>query len=154
MRWATTDAMSWQRIVLAASVFLVTLALFGGLAHHFAIVAMWMPLINSVALVTTTPMAPSARPWPIIAGHAATALAGSFAGWMFGPSVEVAIIAATVGLLLMMVGRAVHPPAAATGLIFTLHPVPPHLAVPLLLVGAGAVALIAAALRSRENHSG
>lgn len=154
MRWATTDSMSWQRIVLAASVFLVTLALFGGLAHHFAIVAMWMPLINSVALVTTTPMAPSARPWPIIAGHAATALVGSFAGWMFGASVGVAIVAATVGLVLMMVGRAVHPPAAATGLIFTLHPVPPHLAVPLLLIGAGAVALIAVAMRSRENHSG
>ena len=154
MRWATTDSMSWQRIVLAASVFLVTLALFGGLAHHFAIVAMWMPLINSVALVTTTPMAPSARPWPIIAGHAATALVGSFAGWMFGASVGVAIVAATVGLVLMMAGRAVHPPAAATGLIFALHPVPPHLAVPLLLIGAVAVALIAAALRSRENHSG
>lgn len=153
MKWATTDAMSWRQIGLAASVFFCTLALFGGLAHHFAIVAMWMPLINSVALVTTTPMAQSARPWPIIAGHAATALVGSFAGWMFGASVGVAIVAATVGLLLM-VGRAVHPPAAATGLIFALHPVPPHLAVPLLLIGAGAVALIAAALRSRENHSG
>ena len=154
MKWATTDAMSWQRIVLAASVFLATLALFGGLAHHFAIVAMWMPLINSVALVTTTPMAPSARPWPIIAGHAVTALAGSFAGWMFGPSVEVAIVAATVGLLLMMAGGAVHPPAAATGLIFALHPVPPHLAVPLLLIGAVAVALIAAGLRRWDKRPG
>jgi len=154
MKWATTDAMSWQRIVLAASVFLATLALFGGLAHHFAIVAMWMPLINSVALVTTTPMAPSARPWPIIAGHAATAIAGSLAGWMFGASVGVAIIAATIGLVLMMVCRAVHPPAAATGLIFTLHPVPPHLAVPLLLVGAGGVALVGVALRRWQDHPG
>ena len=147
MKWAATDAMSWQRIALAASVFLATLALFGGLAHHFAIVAMWMPLINSVALITTTPMAPSARPWPILAGHAATAIVGSLAGWMFGASVLVAIIAATIGLLLMMVGRAVHPPAAATGLVFTLHPVPPHLAVPLLMLGAGAVTLIGMALR-------
>ena len=147
MKWVATDAMSWQRIALAASVFLATLALFGGLAHHFAIVAMWMPLINSVALITTTPMAPSARPWPILAGHAATAIVGSLAGWMFGASVLVAIIAATIGLLLMMVGRAVHPPAAATGLVFTLHPVPPHLAVPLLMLGAGAVTLIGMALR-------
>ena len=147
MKWAATDAMSWQRIALAAWVFLATLALFGGLAHHFGIVAMWMPLINSVALIATTPMAPSARPWPILAGHAATAIVGSLAGWMFGASVLVAVIAATIGLLLMLVGRAMHPPAAATGLVFALHPVPPHLAVPLLMLGAGAVALIGMALR-------
>ena len=147
MKWAATDAMSWQRIALAAWVFLATLALFGGLAHHFGIVAMWMPLINSVALIATTPMAPSARPWPILAGHAATAIVGSLAGWLFGASVLVAVIAATIGLLLMLVGRAMHPPAAATGLVFALHPVPPHLAVPLLMLGAGAVALIGMALR-------
>ncbi|AMK22046.1 MULTISPECIES: HPP family protein [Sphingobium] len=153
MKWATTDAMSWRRIGLAGSVFLATLALFGGLAYHFAIVAMWMPLVNSVALIATTPSAPSARPWPIMAGHAATAFVGSLAGWMFGASVLVAIIAATLGLLLMMAARAVHPPAAATGLVFTLHPVPPHVAVPLLMLGAGAVTLIGMALRRWDRPS-
>lgn len=34
MRRATTDAMSWPAMVLAASVFLATLALFGGLAQR------------------------------------------------------------------------------------------------------------------------
>ncbi|WP_052730293.1 HPP family protein [Sphingomonas sp. SRS2] len=147
MPWTTTDVMSWRAMLLAASMFLVTLALFGGLAHHFGIVAMWMPLVNSVALIATTPKASSARPWPILAGHAATALVGSMAGWLFGASVLVAIIAATIGLLLMMLFRAVHPPAAATGLVFTLHPVPPHLAVPLLMLGAAAVALVGVGLR-------
>lgn len=147
MSWAKTDAMSWPAMVLAASVFLATLALFGGLAHHFGIVAMWMPLVNSVALIATTPKAPSAQPWPILAGHAATAIVGSLAGWLFGASVLVAIVAATTGLLLMMAFRAVHPPAAATGLVFTLHPVPPHIAVPLLMLGAAAVTLVGVGLR-------
>lgn len=152
MKWPTTDAMSLPAMLLAASVFLATLALFGGLAHHFGIVAMWMPLVNSVALIATTPKAPSARPWPILAGHAATAIVGSLAGWLFGASVLVAVIAATIGLLLMMLFRAVHPPAAATGLVFTLHPVPPHIAVPLLMLGAGAVAMVGVALRRWDER--
>lgn len=154
MKWERTEAMAWQRIALAALVFFVTLALFGGLASYFAILAMWMPLINSIALVSTTPQAPSARPWPILVGHASTACVGSLAGWIFGASLPVAILAATLGLVLMMIGRAMHPPAAATGLIFTLHPVAPHLAVPLLMIGAGAVSLLGVGLRRTaiENH--
>ncbi|ATE66927.1 HPP family protein [Rhizorhabdus dicambivorans] len=144
-----TEAMSWQQVALAATVFLAALALFGGLAHHFGIIAMWMPLVNSLALVATTPKLPSAHPWPIVAGHAATAVVGSVAGYFFGASVGVAIIAATLGLLLMLVGRAMHPPAAATGLVFTLHPVSPHIAVPLLLLGAAGIAALGAVLRRR-----
>ena len=144
-----TDAMSWQSVALAAAVFLVALALFGGLARYFGIIAMWMPLVNSLALVAATPKLPSAHPWPIVAGHAATAVVGSVAGHLFGASVGVAICAATLGLLLMLIGRAMHPPAAATGLIFTLHPVPPQIAVPLLMLGACGIAGLGALLRRR-----
>lgn len=151
MAWVRTEAMSWQRIALAGTVFLAALALFGGLAHHFGIIAMWMPLVNSLALVATTPRLPSAHPWPIIAGHAATAIVGSLAGHLFGASVAVAIIAATLGLLLMLAGRAMHPPAAATGLVFTLHPVPPHLAVPLLIAGASGIAALGALMRRADR---
>jgi len=151
MAWVRTEALSWQRIALAGTVFLAALALFGGLAQYFGIIAMWMPLVNSIALVVATPRLPSAHPWPIVAGHAATAIVGSLAGHLFGASVAVAIVAATLGLLLMLIGRAMHPPAAATGLIFTLHPVPPQLAVPLLIVGASGIAALGALMRRADR---
>ena len=151
MRWVRTEPLTIRQILLSATAFMAALAVFGGLALQFAIVAMWMPLINSVALVTTTPWLPSARGWPIVAGHGVTAIVGSIAGHLFGASVGVAIVAATIGLLLMLTARAMHPPAAATGLVFTLHPVPPHIAIPLLILGAAGVALLGGLMRRSKS---
>jgi len=64
----------------------------------------------------------------------------------------VALLAATIGLLLMLAVRAMHPPAAATGLIFALHPVPPHIAVPLLIAGAAGVAMLGELMRRSDRE--
>jgi len=152
MRWVRTDPLKVRQIMLSSAAFLMALIAFGGLALHFAIVAMWMPLTNSVALVTTSPRLASAHPWPVVAGHTATAVVGSIAGHVLGASVVVAILAATIGLLLMLAVRAMHPPAAATGLIFALHPVPPHIAVPLLIAGAAGVAMLGELMRRSDRE--
>ncbi|GHF44024.1 CBS-domain-containing membrane protein [Deinococcus metalli] len=122
---------------LAAGALLLVVGGIGLLAHQ----PLLFPSLGPTAfLQTETPDQPSARAYNSVVGHAMGLLAGFLAVWLFGASSAPSVLAthtltsprvwasALAIILTVLVGlllRASHPPAAATTLLASLGGFPP-----------------------------
>jgi CBS-domain-containing membrane protein len=134
--------------VRVSIVFITMLIAIGAIADHFWTIAVWMPLVNSLALVEMLPDSESARPRAIAIGYFTSAMAGTATALVLGSSPVAAAMAAGASVFLMVIFRAIHPPAAATALLLTLHPV--SVTDGLVPIIAGAL-LVSAVTASRQR---
>jgi len=127
--------MVWAPLAAGALILMVGLL---GLAAHQPLL---FPSLGPTAfLQTETPDQPSARPYNSIVGHLTGLLAGFVAVWVCGaanapsvlasheltsPRVWASVLAIVLTLLVGLLLRASHPPAAATTLLAALGGFPP-----------------------------
>lgn len=97
-------------------------ALICGLFEHDLHLKWWLmaPLGASAAQVFAVPGSPMSQPWPIIGGHALSALAGLIAFQMFGHTALGAGAAVALAVLLMVSLRALHPSGGGTALFVVI----------------------------------
>lgn len=77
------------------------------------------PFGASVVIVFFTPESPYGRPWNVVGGQIASALAASSVLWAFphAPTGVLAALAVASAGLLMLATRSFHPPGGATALL-------------------------------------
>lgn len=98
------------------------------------------PIGASAVLVFAVPASPLAQPWPVIGGNSLSALVGLGTTWVIGTPGLSAALAVPLAILVMSLGRCLHPPGGAVALLaaFTGESVPlPISLASLLLIGAG-----------------
>jgi CBS-domain-containing membrane protein len=71
-----------------------------------------MPFITSIALVTGLPKAEPSRPRALIGGHVVATLTGYAVLLTLGASPEAAALATGLSVVMMLLTRTMHPPAA------------------------------------------
>ena len=103
------------------------------------------PLAATIAIVFTTPGMDATRSWNVIAGQTLSALVTLGAIAVVGAShggMVVAPIALMLALVVMRVGKCLHPPACATVLVICLTPATHHLSFALFPIMLGSVFVI------------
>ena len=109
-----------QRLVIAGGVLagILLTALLCGLIRMELALTLWLmaPLGASAVQVFAVPGSPMSQPWPMIAGHALSALAGLVAFHLFGHTSLAAAVAVALSALLMIQFRALHPSGGGTAL--------------------------------------
>ncbi len=109
-----------RRAIAVAGAFLgilVTALLCSRLRLGFAS-ELWLmaPLGASAAQMYSLPSSPMSQPWPVVAGHALSALSGLIALHLFGQSSLAAAVAVALAVALMIQFRALHPSGGGTAL--------------------------------------
>ena len=80
------------------------------------------PLGATALLVVTVPNSPLAQPWPVLVGNTVAALVGLVAAQLVPLPLPAAALALGVVVPLMLMLRALHPPAGAVALVPVLSP--------------------------------
>ncbi len=78
----------------------------------------------SAVLLFIVPHSPLSQPWPLVGGHTLSATIGMFCVQLIPDTIWVAACAAGLSILVMLLLRCLHPPAAATALTPVLAGVP------------------------------
>jgi len=145
---------------LSAGALILVIGLIGLVAHQ----PLLFPSLGPTAfLQTETPDQPSSRPYNVIVGHLVGLLAGFLAVWvcqaagapsvlttheLTAPRVWASVLAIVLTLLVGLLLRASHPPAAATTLLASLGGFPPTLrSTGTVMAGVLLVALLGEGLR-------
>jgi CBS-domain-containing membrane protein len=115
-----------------------------------------VPFVTSIVLTLALPDSEPVRPYAVIGGHLLSSLAGFVALWAIGPGEA----ASAVGLaaLLMLIGRAMHPPAGIDAFLVAGMGLAPAWILSPVLAGAILLALFsrlwAAGERRLPHHLG
>lgn len=121
---APTGLLPRQRLITAAGAFvgIGIAAVFCGVLHTWSSSAWWLmaPLGASAAQVFSVPASPMSQPWPVVAGHALSALSGLIAFHLFGYSSLAAAVAVGLAVALMLQVRALHPSGGGTALLMVM----------------------------------
>lgn len=109
-----------QRLIVVLGAFLgllVTALLCGWLRLEMAS-KLWLmaPLGASAAQIYAVPGSPMSQPWPVVAGHALSALSGLVAFHLFGHTSLAAATSVGLAVALMIQFRALHPSGGGTAL--------------------------------------
>ena len=113
-----------QRLIMVVGVFIgigLTALLCGLLQTHFDL-KWWLmaPLGASAAQVFAVPGSPMSQPWPIIGGHALSALAGVLAFHLFGHTALAAGAGVALASAFMIMTRSLHPSGGGTALFMVI----------------------------------
>lgn len=114
-------ALSWkQRGIIVAGVLvgIGLTALICGFMRLELGLSLWLmaPLGASAAQVFAVPGSPMSQPWPIVAGHAFSALAGLAGFYLFGHTSLACAVAVALAMALMLQFRCLHPSGGGTAL--------------------------------------
>ncbi len=119
------STLSWKhRLTIVAGVFLgigLTALICGALRIEFS-QKLWLmaPLGATAAQVFSVPTSPMSQPWPVVAGHALSALAGLVAVHLFGATSLGCAVAVALCVALMLQFRAMHPSGGGTALFVVI----------------------------------
>lgn len=80
------------------------------------------PFGATAVLVFAAPNSPLAQPWPVIVGNTLAALVGVAATLLVSPMTARIAVAVGLSVVVMMIFRAVHPPAGAVAMTAALSP--------------------------------
>jgi len=95
-----------------------------------------VPFVTSIVLVMALPDSEPARPYAVVGGHMLSCIAGLAAFWMMGSGDAACAVALGLALLLMLLLRAVHPPAGIDAFLIAAYGLPVSWAINPVLVGA------------------
>ncbi len=95
-----------------------------------------VPFVTSIVLTVSAPDAPASRPYPVIAGHMLSTLAGFIVLWSLGQGELQNGLAVALALLAMLLVKALHPPAALDAFVVTHQGVGSEWAIMPVLIGA------------------
>lgn len=85
-----------------------------------------VPMGASAVLLFAVPASPMAQPWPVVGGHAVSALCGVAAHGLLGESSLAVAVAGASAVAAMMTLRCLHPPGGALALTAVLGGPPIH----------------------------
>ena len=95
-----------------------------------------VPFVTSIVLTMALPESEPAQPYPVIAGHLLSCAAGFAALWSLGPGEVSSAVAVGLAALLMLGGRAMHPPAGIDAFLIAGSNLPLGWALNPVLIGA------------------
>lgn len=95
-----------------------------------------LPFVTSIVLTLAAPEQDSAQPYAVIAGHVVSTIAGFVAFWALGAGPTASAIGVAAATLLMLLFRALHPPAGIDGFLVPLYQLSPTWLLDPVLVGA------------------
>jgi CBS-domain-containing membrane protein len=98
----------WLYRALGAGVAIAIMEWLARFGHHEAA---RVPFVTSIVLTMAAPEAPPARPYAVVAGHLLSAVAGMLAVAWLGPGDNAGAFGVGLAALLMLLCRALHPPA-------------------------------------------
>ena len=113
-----------QRLLVIGGAFagmLVAALVCGGLRQEL-LSKLWLmaPLGASTAQLFSVPGSPMSQPWPVVAGHALSALSGLIAFYLFGHTSFAAAFAVALAVAVMIQFRALHPSGGGTALFIVI----------------------------------
>jgi CBS-domain-containing membrane protein len=108
------------RAVAASFVALVTMLLLATTDHLFESGVFTIPFIATAAVVAMAPVAPLARPKAIVISYPAATIPALVITFSFGPSMYTATAAVALSIVIMLLLRAPHVPAAAAAALIGL----------------------------------
>lgn len=124
------DPVSWKEKCVSGiggvlSIFWVTLI--SQQALHFAGAAMLIASMGaSAVLLFAVPHGQLSQPWPVIAGHGFSALIGIFCAQHIASLPVAAACAVGLSIVIMHLGKCIHPPGGATALTAVIGGVDVH----------------------------
>jgi CBS-domain-containing membrane protein len=95
-----------------------------------------VPFVTSIVMTLAAPDTEPAQPYAIIAGHLLSSLAGVIALFCLGAGDAASAVAVGLAALLMLAGRALHPPAGIDGFLIAWLGLPLGWVVNPVLIGA------------------
>jgi CBS-domain-containing membrane protein len=98
----------WLYRALGASVAIAIMEVLARIGHHEL---PRLPFITSIVLTTALPDSEAARPYAVVVGHLLSAASGFAVLWTLGSGDMASATAVGLAVLLMLLCRAVHPPA-------------------------------------------
>jgi len=105
--------------------------------------ALTFPFTTSIVLVMAAPESRPARPWNVVVGHVASAMAGLAAVALFGQGELAASVGVGLAIAVMIVVDALHPPAGINALMPAYLVLDWHFVVMPVAIGAVALVLFA-----------
>ncbi len=95
-----------------------------------------VPFVTSIVLVMALPDSEPARPYSVVGGHMLSCVGGLAALWMFGAGEAACAVALGIALFLMLMARALHPPAGINAFLIAAYGLPLSWVVNPVLIGA------------------
>jgi CBS-domain-containing membrane protein len=95
-----------------------------------------VPFVTSIVLTMALPDSEPAQPYPVIGGHLLSCAAGFAALWLSGPGEVSSASAVGLAALLMLLARAMHPPAGIDAFLVAGLGLPASWIVSPVLLGA------------------
>jgi len=95
-----------------------------------------VPFVTSIVLTMAMPDSEPAQPYPVIAGHLLSSVAGFAVLWALGPGEASSAIAVGLAALLMLGCRAMHPPAGIDAFLVAAFGLPTSWIVNPVVIGA------------------
>jgi len=95
-----------------------------------------VPFVTSIVLVMALPDSPPARAYAVVAGHMLCCVAGLAAFWVLGSGDTACAVALGIALFLMLIARALHPPAGINAFLIAAYGLPLSWAISPVLIGA------------------
>lgn len=95
-----------------------------------------VPFVTSIVLVMALPDSEQARPYAVVGGHMLSCVAGFAALWMLGSGDTACALALGLALFLMLMARALHPPAGINAFLIAAYGLPLSWAISPVLIGA------------------
>lgn len=112
-------ALNLKEKLIAALACFSSILLNGWLTHTYApqhAVPLVASMGASAVILFAVPTSPLAQPWPLVGGQLLSAAVGVFCAYYIHDLTLAAATAVGLSVLLMLVGRCLHPPGAATAL--------------------------------------
>lgn len=100
-----------------------------------------VPFVTSIVLALSLPDSEPAQPYAIIVGHLASCVAGFTALWCLGSGETASAVGVGLAALLMLVLRAMHPPAGIDAFLIAGWGLPASWLLSPVLIGAVLLAL-------------
>lgn len=95
-----------------------------------------VPFVTSIVLVMALPDSEQARSYAVVGGHMLSCVAGLLAVWMLGQGDAACALALGLALFLMLMTRALHPPAGINAFLVAYFALPASWMISPVLVGS------------------
>lgn len=95
-----------------------------------------VPFVTSIVLVMALPESEPARAYSVVGGHMLSCVGGLAAFWAFGSGNTACAVALGLALFLMLMARALHPPAGINAFLIASYGLPASWAISPVLVGS------------------
>lgn len=95
-----------------------------------------VPFVTSIMLVMAMPESEPARSYNVVGGHMLACVGGLLALWTLGSGDVACAVALAIALFLMLILRALHPPAGINAFLIAAYGLPLSWAISPVLVGA------------------